>query len=110
MIEIYIHTYDAHDVEIVMADGKKENFTKGRIWIEFKGYVTYDPEKRWESKRFYARLRNFYNKYVIKKKMEGVWWDLLWYREIHRLVWLVKQRLKMEADSYEHKYWIGVHR
>ena len=110
VINIYFHTYDAHDIEVVMPDGSKKEYTKGRLWMEFKGHIVYDWEKRWEETRFFRSLRSFYNKFIIKKKMEGIWWDLLWYREIHKLIALVKERLKMQSVGYEHRYWTGVHR
>jgi len=109
VIDIYSHTYDAHDVEAVMKDGSKKAFTKGGLWMEFKGHVLYDFEKRWERNAFFAQLRNFYNKYIIKKRMDQLWWDRLWYREIHPLHDLVKRRLKMESEGYGHRYWTGVH-
>jgi len=109
-VDVYIHTYDAHDMEVAMTDGSTRTFTKGRIWIEFKGHILYDYEKRWEKNAFYAQLRNFYHKYVLRKRMEQMWWDQLWYREIHQLHALVKERLKMASEGYEHRYWTGVHK
>ena len=109
VIDIYIHTYDAQDIQVTMADGSKPTFTKGRILIEFKGHIQYDYEKHFEHSVFYAQLRNFFHKYVIRKKMEQKWWDELWYREIHPLHDMVKKRLKIEAEGYEHRYWTGVH-
>ncbi len=108
-IDIYFHTYDANDVEVIAPDGQKKTFTKGRIWMEFKGQINYDWEKRWEESAFYAELRNFFLKYVVRKKMEAMWWDQLWYREIHKLHEVVKERLKMESREYEHRYFTGVH-
>ncbi len=110
VIDVYIHTYDAHDVEVKMKDGSMEKFTKGRIWFEFKGHIIYDYDKRFEKTAFYAQLRNFYNKYIVKKRMEQRWWDLLWYNNIQPLHNFVKERLKMESEGYEHRYWTGVHR
>lgn len=109
-IDIFVHTYDAHDVEVVMKDGSTEKFTKGRLWIEFRGHMLFDYQKRWEKNAFYANLRNFYHKYVMRKKIENVWWDQLWYREIHQLHALVKERLKMASEGYAHRYWTGVHK
>ncbi|MBS3097527.1 hypothetical protein J4209_01885 [Candidatus Woesearchaeota archaeon] len=110
VIDVYYHTYDAHDIEVVMPDGAKKTLTKGRLWMEFKGYVRYDWEGRWEDSRFYRSLRSFYNKYIIKKKLEGTWWDLVWYREIHKLYQMIKEKLKLQSMGYEHRYWTGVHR
>ena len=109
-IAVYAHTYDAHDFVVTLPGGKKKTLTKGRIWFEFSGWVTYDYEKNFEKSAFYAQLRNFYHKYVVKKKMEAIWWDQLYYREMHKLHQLIKERLKMESRDYEHRYWTGVHR
>jgi hypothetical protein len=78
--------------------------------MEFTGAVIYDWEKRWNENVFYAELKNFFNKYVIRKKMEHLWWDQLWYRELHPLHEIVKEKLKMESQEYEHRYWTGVHK
>src|SRR3989338_11504525 len=99
-IMLYWHTYDVHDIEVIMPDGSKKTLTKGRIWLEFRGYITFDYKGRFQKAPFYAQLMNFYNKYVILKKNEQLWWDLLWYREIHQLHELVKERLKLESQGY----------
>jgi len=89
---------------------RKKSLTKGKIWIEFGCYVKYDYEGNFNKNAFYAQLRNFYHKYITKKKMESIWWDQLYYREMHKLHQLIKERLKMETRDYEHRYWVGVHR
>lgn len=109
VIDIYIHTYDAHDVEVTMKDGSRKVFTKGRVWMEFKGNVQFDWEQKFNSRAFYAHIKNFYNKYVLKKRIEGILWDTLWYREMHKLHNAVQERLKMESQGFEHRYWTGVH-
>ncbi len=108
-IDVYIHTYDANDEEIVMSDGSHRTITKGRMLVEFRGNISYDYEGNFEKNAFYAQLRNFFHKYIIKKKFEQVWWDQLWYREIHPLHNMVKNRLKMQGEGFEHRYWTGVH-
>jgi len=109
IIDIYFHTYDAHEIDVVMADGSKNLFTKGRIWMEFTGKVDLDIERRFNESKFYYHLKDFFHKYVWKKKFQQVIWDVLWYREISKLRQLVKQRLKTENLAYEHRYWTGVH-
>jgi hypothetical protein len=109
IINVYIHTYDAHDVEVIMKDGTKHIFTKGRMWMEFTGTTEIDYEHRFDENSFYAHIKDWYNKYILKKVYTEVIWDRLWYREVHKLRWLVKQKLKMEADSYVNRYWMGVH-
>ena len=103
-IRVFLHTYDTQDIEVVMKDGSKKTFTKGRLWVQIKGVVEMDYERRWEEKAFYANLRNFYHKYVIWKKVEALWWDNMHYNVVLKLQSLIKERLKMESEGYEHRY------
>src|SRR3990167_3385167 len=84
-VYITIETFDVHDVEVVAKDGTKKKMTKGRIWIYIEGEVEVDHEKMFEKSAFMAHLRSFYNKYVIKKKIEGIWWDELQYKIVLKL-------------------------
>ena len=68
VIDIYIHTYDAHDIEVKMKNGNVKTFTKGRIWLEFNGGLRLyedDGEERWSKNRFWANLRIFINNYLL---------------------------------------------
>jgi len=109
VVDVFFHTYDAHDVQVTMKDGSKNSFTKGRIWVQIRGRVIIDYEKKWEDNAFYAQLRNFYHKYVIQKKIEGVWADEIYYRVMNPLHNLIQQRLKMETEEYEHREFVGAH-
>ena len=108
IMHIFLHIFDQQDIEVVMKDGSKRVFTKGRLWIQFSGKVEMDYEKRWEENAFLANLRNFYHKYVIWKKIEAIWWDSMYYKVFLKLQSLVKERLKMESEGYEHRYFAGV--
>ena len=103
IIGIFLHTFDTQDTEVVMKDGSKRIFTKGRLWIQFKGYVEMDYEKKFEEKALYANLRNFFHKYVLHKKLEAVWWDQMYYSVFLKLQPLVKERLRMESTSFEYR-------
>ncbi|MCH8003219.1 MAG: hypothetical protein IH934_01190 [Nanoarchaeota archaeon] len=104
VVTIYLHTFDTQDTEVVMKDGSKRTFTKGRIRIQFRGRVETDYERRWEENAFYANLRNFYHKYVIWKKVEALWWDNMHYNVLLKLQSQIKERLKMESEGFEHRY------
>ena len=104
VMDIMLHTFDTQDMEVTMKDGTKRTFTKGRVWIQFKGKVVMDYDKRWDESAFYANLKNFYHKYVIWKKILGVYWDNMYYNVYLKLHSLVKERLKMESEAYEHRY------
>ena len=104
VINIYLRTFDTQDIEVVMKDGSKRTFTKGRLWVQLRGRAETDYEERWEENAFYANLRNFYHKYVIWKKIEALWWDNMYYNVFLKLQSLIKERLKMESEGFEHRY------
>ena len=108
-VDISIETFDMHDVEIVTKNGKKKKMTKGKIWIQLYGKIVTDQEKIWERSAFFAHLKSFYNKYVIRKKLEGVWWDELYYNIVLRLHALIKERLKMSSEGNQHRNFSRTH-
>lgn len=109
IVDINIETFDMHDVEVVLKDGTKKKMTKGRIWVHLIGVVELDYEKLWEKSAFMAGLRGFYHKYIIKKKIEGLWWDELYVRIVLGVHALIKERLKMLSEGYESRHESGVH-
>ncbi|MBL7055504.1 hypothetical protein ISS07_01170 [Candidatus Woesearchaeota archaeon] len=104
MCTIFLHTYDTQDVEVVGKDGSKKMFTKGRLWIQIQTKVVLDYDKRWDETAFYKSLKNFYTKYVMKKKIEGLYWDNMYYNVHLKLHSLIKERLKLESEGFEHRY------
>src|SRR3989344_5864725 len=108
-VNITIETFDVHDVEVVAKDGTKKKMTKGRIWIQLYGKVEMDPEHVWDKSAFLAHLKGFYNKYVLRKRIEGVWWDELQYKIVLRLRALITERLKMSSEVNETRHHSGVH-
>lgn len=108
-INLYFHTYDAHEIEIILPDGSKKEMTQGRLWVEFRISLTFDYEKRWNRKEFYKHLRRFYNEYVIRKKtMQG--YAPKYRQEIYDLHAYVKHLLQFENDQYVWKNAAGVHK
>ena len=107
--KVNIETFDMHDVEVVMKNGAKKKMTKGRIWIQIMGECVTDYEKVWEKSAFLAHLKSFYNKYIVKKRFESIWWDEMYYKVILRLHALIKERLKMTSEGFEARHMAGVH-
>ena len=105
----YIHTYDAHDIEVEMPDGAKKVFTKGRLWMHVRFSTISDYEGRWNQRLFYSHLKDFYNKYVIRKSFTEGWNPRRRY-EMYELQAMMKKRLKMEADEFEHRHFAGVYK
>ena len=108
-VDIVIETFDTKDVEVVLKDGTKKKMSKGRLWVQLRGIVDIDYEKAWEKSSFMAQLKNFYNKYVIRKRIESVWWDQFQYKIVLTLHALIKERLKMISEGFETRFMHGVH-
>ena len=92
--QTYMHTYDAHDIEVITPEGDKKIFTKGRIKIEIKYFVVTDYEKRWDEHSFYKNLKDFYSKYVIHKNYTQGFNPKHRY-EMFELATMIKNKLKM---------------
>ena len=70
--------------------------------------MNYDWEGRWNEKLFYKYLKDFYNKYVVRKKFtQG--YAPKFRTELYELQNLIKERLKMESRGFEQRYMPGVH-
>ena len=108
-VYVTIETFDMHEIEVLMKDGSKKKMMKGRIWIQLYGQVDTDYHKVWERNYWLAVLKGFYNKYVIRKEYEGVWWDELQYKIVLRLRALITERLKMSSEVNETRHHSGVH-
>ncbi|MBI2541155.1 hypothetical protein HYV80_00395 [Candidatus Woesearchaeota archaeon] len=108
-VYVVIETFDTRDIEVVLKDGTKKKMTKGRLWFQIRGEVEIDYEKIWDKSAFFAQLKNFYNKYVIKKRIESVWWDQLQYKIVMALHAHIKERLKMTSEGYQTRFMHGVH-
>jgi len=108
-VDIVMETFDLRDVEVVLKDGAKKKMSKGRLWIQIRGIVDIDYERLWDKSAFMAQLKNFFNKYIIKKRIESVWWDQFQYKIVLALHALIKERLKMISEGYPTKFMHGVH-
>jgi hypothetical protein len=108
-VYITIETFDMQEVEVIQKDGKKKKMTKGKFWAQLHGVVETDYAKYWEKSAFLAHLKSFYNKYVVRKRYEGIWWDEMHYNIVIRLHALIKERLKMTSEVYEHRYYSRIH-
>lgn len=107
-MDIYIHTYDAHDIEAIDKNQEKRIFTKGKIWVFMKTSVNFDYEGRFDKNSFLAQLKKFYVSYIIKKKiMQG--YSPRYRTELVQLHHFMMRRLKMETRDFEYANIAGVH-
>lgn len=94
-IFLYIHFFEMREVEVIK-DGKKQKLIKARVYIEITGRFELDYQERWKQTYLGAYLKDFYDKYLIKKHAELMFWDRLYYR-IYKLNGEIKQFLDMQA-------------
>ncbi len=96
-INLHLHFFEMREVEVIK-EGQKRNLVKARMIITFKGGVKTDYQERWSQTQFGQYLKTFYEKYIIKKDIETVWWDRLYY-VIYKLHNEIKLFLDMQAKE-----------
>jgi hypothetical protein len=94
-IKVGYHMFDVKEVEVIK-DGKKQKLTSARMLMEIWGQVDLDYTNRFKGSRFAEALQDFYHKYVIRKDLDNIWEDELYYR-VYKLYSVAKQYLEMEA-------------
>lgn len=96
-IHLHYWLFDMKEVEVVK-EGMKRKLTRVRIQIEITSEIETDWQKRWESSTFLVRLRDFYEKHIIRKDLETLWEDKLWYIVL-KLHAAIKEHLDMEMKA-----------
>lgn len=99
-IGLYIHAYNLKDVDVVK-EGVKKRLSKAEIQIEIMPEVETDYPKMVDSK-FKKYLQEFWDKYLLKKDMDLIWSDQLYYI-MYKLHTKIKEFLGMETypDPYK---------
>ena len=73
-------------------DGVKTKLDKGEVEMNFSAFINKDPEGKWE-KGYNLVIRNIYDKYVIKSRIESLEGEL--YEELYKLLDEVKAYLNL---------------
>ncbi|MBD3310503.1 hypothetical protein GF351_04745 [Candidatus Woesearchaeota archaeon] len=96
--------WDLKELEVVK-DGKKKKLYKSRVRLVIHGKVELDWTKRFGGSKFAQALAEFYNKFIVKKNLENVWWDECYYR-IFKFHALAKEMFDMQAkDNAYYDVW-----
>ena len=107
-MDIYIHTYDAHDIVMQDKDGNRKTYTKGKFWAIMKTLINFDSSGRFNDSSFWAQLKKFYVERVIKKKiMQG--YSPRYRHELSLLHNFLMKKLQMETKDYEYANMAGGH-
>lgn len=96
VIEIQFNISDLKDL-VLEKDKQKIKVTKGEISTNFKAFLLKDYEDVWEKRPMVRFLREAYDKYIIRGKLESYEKDLV--DETHKLMSEVKSFLNMRKYS-----------
>ncbi len=96
-IHIIFFFYEIKEVDVVK-EGKKKKLTRVRILIELKADIETDWQKKWERSAFLSHLQKYYERFIIKKDIDNIWWDKLHYNRL-KLHAAIKEYLDAEAKA-----------
>ncbi|MBN1386018.1 hypothetical protein JW968_03515 [Candidatus Woesearchaeota archaeon] len=96
-IHVQFKAWDMQDVEVIK-DGRKVKMQKGRIRIEMWCVLELDWKSAFETSKFMEKVRNFYNEFIVKKEIDTIWGDYIYYIML-KLHGEIKKFLNMEASS-----------
>lgn len=68
-LDVRWHILNMNTVEVEI-DGVKQKMNKGQFELEVKCTIIKDYENRWEKRPLLKFLRTFYDKYLIKERMD----------------------------------------
>lgn len=96
-IEVTIILYDMKEIEVIK-NGQKKKLTKARLTIDYSGYVDADYGNRFSKTPFLKKMAEFFNDYVMKKRIDTLYTDQLYYM-ILKLYTIAKEYLEFETKS-----------
>ena len=96
-ITLIFFFYDIKEVEVVKGGGKKK-LTRTRILIELGGRFETDWQGKWKRSKFLSHLQKFYERFIIKKEINNIWEDKLYYN-ILKLHTAIKEYIDQEAKA-----------
>lgn len=94
-IDIKFQTWDMKDIEVMKGD-KKVRMTDVKLKVSINGKAETDWQERFEHSKFQETLRKFYEKYIIKKKIEDLW-EFEVYKEMYDIRDKLIHLLEMET-------------
>lgn len=97
VIKMHLHFFEMRDVEVIK-DGQKKKMVKARVIMTFSGGIETGYAGRWSQTQLGQQLRGLLENYVIKKELESIWWDRLYYVMI-KLHTEIKNYLNMQAKE-----------
>jgi len=68
-LKVKIEAKNLTDVEVEI-DGEKKEMNKGELSFDIAGTLLKDPEGKWEGSALWRFMRDFYNKFIIPRRVK----------------------------------------
>ncbi len=104
-VTVKFHLWDMTEVEVEI-DGVKKTLTSARLEISLNGKMLIDFEGRYGKTNFLVELRDFMLKYILRRDIENIYEDQLYYRVI-KLQGVIKDYLDMQTKGNEYAKYLG---
>jgi hypothetical protein len=100
-IKMAVHIWEITEVE----SKKKKKLTKARFELIIVGSLITDWQKKWGKSKFSKFLGKVYEERIIRREIEGVYADNLWYRlwDLHAVI---KKFFGMQTKAHEFKRYL----
>lgn len=98
-----VHLWDITEVEV---KERKKKLTNARFQIVMKGTITTDWQKKWGKNKFTKFLGKLYEEHVVRKEIENIYFDNLYYR-LWNLQAVIKKFFDMQTKWHEYKKYLG---
>lgn len=106
-IRFHLHTWDQREVEVEIGNEKK-SLTNARMHITIWATLTFDWQKRFKGSTFSLLLGDWYRNVVMKKEVESLYNDQLYYR-VWNLHNIIKKYFDMQTKKYAYKGYLKEH-
>ncbi|MFH1682586.1 MAG: hypothetical protein ABIA37_02200 [Candidatus Woesearchaeota archaeon] len=99
------HLWDATEVDIEV-NGKRKTLTNGRMEMVITGSLITDWQGTWKGGKFIQWLGKAYENYILKKDIESIYWDEMYYR-LWNFHAVLKKYFDLQAKWHEYKNYLG---
>ena len=98
------HVWDLNEI-VVEKGGKEKTLSSGKFEVRIICTLVVDYKDKWRKNKFTQRLGQIYDKVILKKDIEGMYWDTIYYR-VWNLHALVKKFFDMQAKWHTYKTYL----
>ncbi|MBI2144374.1 hypothetical protein HYU17_04475 [Candidatus Woesearchaeota archaeon] len=100
LVFVYVHMWGDYNVEVIQ-NGRKKKMANVRMIVTVDGdieapYADIFGQKRWTATNIERRILRVFQRWIILREVQGLYWDRLYY-ELYDLYGTLKEFLKFGA-------------